>query len=66
MAGERDDRWGPHGSERGEKVSWVGLVLGELGRLVSRVRPKWAAGVFLLFFSFCYPFSFVLISVLSF
>jgi hypothetical protein len=38
--------------------NWVGLA--------SRVRPKWAASIFLLFFSFCYPFSFVLISVLSF
>jgi hypothetical protein len=52
-------------SERGE-VSWVGLFLGELGRLVSRVRPKWATGVFLLFFSLYFLFLLFLISVLSF
>jgi hypothetical protein len=51
--------------EKGE-VSWVELFPGELGRLVSRVRPKWAAGVFLLFFSLCFLFLLFLISVLSF
>jgi hypothetical protein len=50
--------------ERGE-VSWVGLVRGGLGRLVSRVRPKWAAGFFLLFFSYCFLFLLFLISVLG-
>jgi hypothetical protein len=43
--------------ERGG-VGWVGLVRGGLGRLVSRVRPKWAPGLFLLFFSSVF-FSFV-------
>jgi hypothetical protein len=63
-----DDRWGPHGGERegGERVSWVGLVRGRSGPAGSRVRPKWAAGFFLLFFSFCFLFLLFLISVLGF
>jgi hypothetical protein len=38
---------------RGER-GWAGS--GELGRLASRPWPKWAPGLFLLFFSFCYVF----------
>jgi hypothetical protein len=47
-------------------VSGLGWFGGGLGRLVSRVRPKWAPGFFLLFFSFCFLFILFLNSVLSF
>jgi hypothetical protein len=66
IAGERDDRWGPHGGERGEKESWTGLVRGRAGPAGSRMWPKWAAGSSLYFFSFCFPFLLFLISVLGF
>jgi hypothetical protein len=45
-------------------VSWVGSARGGLGWLASRVRPKWAPGLFLLFifpsafFFFCSDFCF--------
>jgi hypothetical protein len=63
--GEGDDRWVPLGGERGK--GWLGRAgSGELGRLASRAWPKWAPGLFLLFFFLLLSFSFVLISVLSF
>jgi hypothetical protein len=51
--------------ERGG-VNGVGLVRGRSGPAGSRVRPKWAAGSFFLFFSFCFLFVLFLISVLGF
>jgi hypothetical protein len=45
-----DDRLVPAVGER-ERESSVGSSRGRLGRLASRVRPSWAPGLFLLFFS---------------
>jgi hypothetical protein len=63
---ERDDRWGPHVGERGEGlagsgwfwVSWAGWLPG--------CGPSGLLASFFYFFSFCFPFSFVLISVFGF
>jgi hypothetical protein len=50
-----------------EGKGWLGQAgSGELGRLASQVRPKWAPGLFLLFIFLLLYFSFVLNSVLSF
>jgi hypothetical protein len=51
--------WGRVVGERERGEEGVGLVRGGLGRLVSRVRPKWATGFFLLFFFFLLSFSFI-------
>jgi hypothetical protein len=59
----RDDRWDRAVGEREGEGERVGLAWGELGRLASRVRPKWAPGLFLLFIFFLLLF---FISVLSF
>jgi hypothetical protein len=56
ISGEGDDRWDPVVGERGEKEQ-VGLVRGGLGRQASRAWPKWAPGLFLLFFFLLFPFS---------
>jgi hypothetical protein len=56
--------WGRVVGER-ERGEGVGLVRGGLGRLVSRVRPKWAPGFSLLFFFFLLSFSFIADSVLK-
>jgi hypothetical protein len=55
ISGEGDDRWDPVVGERGGKER-VGSAWGSLGWLASRVRPSWAPGLFLLFFSFCFLF----------
>jgi hypothetical protein len=48
--GERDDRWGPHGGERGGGVTGLGWFGGELGWLAPGVWPKWLLASFFYFF----------------
>jgi hypothetical protein len=63
---ERSDERVPLGRERERRGSGVWAGSGRAGPAGSRVRPKWAAGPPLLFFSFCFLFLLFLISVLEF
>jgi hypothetical protein len=54
-----DDRWGRAVGERERgNRGWAGS--GQVGPAGSRGRPSWASGLFFLFFSSAFLFSFIL------